>query len=438
MKKGICILMAIFMILNISVVAFASGEEEQISEASAKKTDATVGADMAYWSQEEEVSADFYLKEEPVAAAAIVNSDSFVDRVATQENFDLPAKAALLMDENTGQILYSKNGDEKVPIASITKVMTLLLVFQALDSGKINYTDTVPISPHAFSMGGSQIWLEPGEIFTVDELIKAIAISSANDAAVAMAEFVGGSESVFCDMMNRKAKELGMVNTNFVNACGLDAENHYSTAHDVAIMSKALMQHPKIFDYTTIWMEYLRGGETQLVNTNKLLHSYTGTTGLKTGTTSGAGVCISATAKRQNMSLIAVVLGSPSSEERFVAAKKLLDFGFSNFESKPFPMQEVYPEKIKVRYGVEKEAGLAYTLPESLLFLKGSAAELQSKITIPEYIIAPMSNGTAVGNVGLYSGGLKIKEYKIILTQAIEKITVKKALAILTKVAALM
>ncbi|MBQ7817035.1 MAG: D-alanyl-D-alanine carboxypeptidase, partial [Oscillospiraceae bacterium] len=248
-----------------------------------------------------------YTQTEPASAAAIVNSDSFVDKTADETNFDVPAKAALLMDESTGQILYAKNADRQLPIASITKVMTMLLVFEALDSGKITLQDTVPISAHAFSMGGSQIWLEPGEIFNVDQLLKAVAVSSANDAAVALAEYVGGSESVFCDMMNTRAKELGMENTHFVNACGLDAEGHLSTARDVAVMSRELMKHKKVFEYTTIWMDYLRDGATQLVNTNKMLHSYTGTTGLKTGTTSKAGVCITATATRQNMSLIAVV-----------------------------------------------------------------------------------------------------------------------------------
>lgn len=439
MKKVICALLALVLALNISITTYAGGAEEILPEVDVEASaDILTNADLNYWLENEETDGNVYELEEPLAAAAIVNADSFVESIATQENFDVPARAALLMDESTGQILYAKNADERMPIASITKVMTLLLIFDALDLGQIKYSDTVPISPHAFSMGGSQIWLEPGEIFTVDELLKAIAVSSANDAAVAMAEFVGGSEGVFCDMMNRKAKELGMENTNFVNACGLDEPEHYSTAKDVGIMSRALIQHTKVFDYTTIWMEYLRNGQTQLVNTNKLLRSYTGTTGLKTGTTNGAGVCITATVKRQNMSLIAVVLGSPSSEERFGAAKKILDFGFSNFESKPFPKEQAYPENIKVRYGVEKTASLEYTLPEHLLFLKGSFTELQSKITMPSNIMAPMSRGTAIGSVGLYSSGTKIKEYKIILAQDIEKITVKKALAILTNVAAIM
>ena len=389
--------------------------------------------DLPVWDYAEEIPVEFYEKTEPASAEAIVNSDSFVDKTANETNFDVPCRAALLMDETTGQVLYAKNADMQMPIASITKVMTMLLVFEALDEGKIKMQDTVPITEHAFSMGGSQIWLEPGEIFTVDELLKAVAVSSANDAAVALAEYVGGSESVFCDMMNRRAQQLGMENTHFVNACGLDAEGHLSTAYDVAVMSRELMKHEKVFDYTTIWMDYLRDGKTQMVNTNKMLHTYTGTTGLKTGTTGKAGVCITATAKRQDLSLIAVVLGAQSGSERFDAAKKLLDFGFSNFESRPFPKAEEYPQEIKVKMSDKKSVQLRYTLPENLLFLKGSAKQLESRITLPEYIEAPMPEGTKIGTVGLYSAGEKIREYYIETSQDVQRLDFKKMLEIIVK-----
>ncbi|MBR5251622.1 MAG: D-alanyl-D-alanine carboxypeptidase [Oscillospiraceae bacterium] len=392
--------------------------------------------DLYVWDETEEVAAEMYIPTEPVSAAAIVNSDSFVDKTADQTNFDLPCNGALLMEETTGQVLYAKNADVPMPIASITKVMTMLLVFEAIDSGKIDLDDVVPISEHAFSMGGSQIWLEPGEKFTVDELLKAVAVSSANDAAVALAEFVGGSEEVFCDMMNTRAQQLGMENTHFVNSCGLDAEGHLSTARDVAVMSRQLMRHTKVFDYTTIWMDYLRGGKTQLVNTNKMLHSYSGTTGLKTGTTGKAGVCITATAKRQNMSFIAVVLGAPNGDERFAAAKKLLDFGFSNFEIRPFPSAEEYPKQIKAKYGVKKDIALEYTLPDNLLFLKGSTSQLESRLTLPQYVTAPLSQGTQIGSVGLYSAGKKIKEYPVIAAETAQKITFAKVLWILVSAAA--
>ena len=223
---------------------------------------------------------------------------------ATNADFDVPCAAAILIDEDSGTVLYEKNADARRPIASITKVMTLLLAFEALEAGKIHLADFVPVSEHAYHMGGSQIWLEPGEQFTLDEMIKAICVSSANDAAVAVAELVGGSEPGFVQMMNARAAELGMVNTTFHNACGLDTEGHLSTAHDVAIMSREILNTcPEVLHYTGIWTDSLRNGQTQLVNTNKLLRRYSGITGLKTGTTSGAGVCISASATRDGLTL---------------------------------------------------------------------------------------------------------------------------------------
>ena len=363
----------------------------------------------------------------------MAGADSFVDKTATTSDFDLPCKAAFLIEEQTGRVLYEKQCDEKLPMASITKVMTMLLVMEAVERGKITMADTVPISAHAYSMGGSQIWLEPGEIFTVDQMMKAVAVSSANDAAVALAEFVGGSEEAFCAMMNQRAKELGMTNTNFVNACGLDADGHYSTARDVAIMAQQLMKHSQIYSYTTIWTDYLRDGATQLVNTNKLLRSYNGITGLKTGTTNGAGVCICATAKRNDLSLIAVVLGSDSSAERFTAARKLLDFGFSNFETKPFPQTDEMPDFLPVRLGVTKQVGIVCDVPGSLLFAKGATTSLSVKTDLPQYISAPMEKGMSVGSLSLYTSGGKIKEYPIIIAETVEKIDFVKALTILTK-----
>ncbi len=370
---------------------------------------------------------------DPQTIAAMTGADSFVDRVADTSDFDVPCKAAYLIEEATGQVLYVKNSDDKLPMASITKIMTMLLVFEAMDRGKITINDTVPISKHAYSMGGSQIWAEPGEIFTVNEMLKATAISSANDAAVALAEYVGGSEEGFCRMMNSRAKELGMNNTNFVNACGLDADNHYSTAEDIAKMAKELMKHTEIFNYSTVWMDYLRGGETQMVNTNKLLRSYNGITGLKTGTTSGAGVCICATAKRDNMSLIAVVLGSDSSAERFSAAKKLLDFGFSNFETKPFPDTSSMPKEIKVRLGRNKSVKLNCDMPQSLLFAKGSTSRLTMEYDLPEYINAPMYKDMKIGTLSLYGSRGKIKDYDVILAEDVPRITFGYALSNLTK-----
>ena len=385
----------------------------------------------------EEDTSEYENEEQYVFSSGIIETmagaDSYVDKTATTRDFDVPCKSAFLIEEQSGQVLYEKNPDRKLPMASITKVMTMLLVMEALDDGKITLNDTVPVSAHAYYMGGSQIWLEPGEIFTVDEMLKAVAVSSANDAAVALAEFLGGSEDGFCAMMNNRARELGMTSTNFVNACGLDAENHYSTARDISIMAQELMKHPEIFNYTTIWTDYLRGGETQLVNTNKLLRSYNGVTGLKTGTTSGAGVCICATAKRNDMSLIAVVLGSDSSQERFSAAKKMLDFGFSNFETKPFPDTSQVPSHISVRLGVDKQAPLSFDIPEKLLFTKGATTALTCKITLPDYVDAPMFRDMKVGSIALYSGDGKIGEYDIKIQKDVAKIDFVTALSILTK-----
>ncbi len=339
-------------------------------------------------------------------------------------SFDVPAKEAILIAQDTGDVLYQKNPDARVPIASITKVMTLLLTFEAIDAGKISLSDIVPVSEHAYSMGGSQIWLEPGEQFTLDEMIKAICVSSANDAAVAVAEFVGGSEPVFAEMMTKRAQELGMENTSFKNACGLDTEGHFSSARDVSIMSRELLtKHPKITDYTTIWMDSLRGGATQLINTNKLLRNYQGITGLKTGTTGGAGICISASATRDGLSLIAVVLGSSTSEERFAAATALLDYGFANYEVAGMPDLSAQPDSLPVTGGAEQEVGVSYTLPEHLLLKKGEGAALEATVTLPESVAAPVQAGAELGSVRLAVGGEELGIYPITAKSTVEAMT---------------
>ena len=324
---------------------------------------------------------------------------------ANDQTFDLPCQAAILVDEDSGTVLYEKNADEQRPIASITKVMTLLLTFEAMEAGKISREDTVPVSEHAYSMGGSQIWLEPGEEMTLDDMLKAICISSANDAAVAVAEYVGGSEGAFVSMMNEKAAALGMDRTHFENACGLDSEGHLSTARDVATMSReVLLHHPEVEDYCMIWSDSLRGGETQLVNTNKLLRRYTGITGLKTGTTGKAGVCISASAERDGLRLVAVVLGAASSEDRFDAATALLDYGFAHYESAVAPIPEQAPSTLPVQHGTEPTVTLQYTVPDSFLVAKGGGAALQAELSLPEQLEAPVRQGQTVGTMTIRSG----------------------------------
>ena len=321
---------------------------------------------------------------------------------ATDRDFDVPCQAAILIDEDSGTVLYEKNADESRPIASITKIMTLLLTFEALEAGKVSLSDIVPVSEHAYHMGGSQIWLEPGEQLTLDEMLKAICISSANDAAVAVAEFIGGSEPVFVERMNARAKELGMQSTTFRNACGLDEDGHLSTARDVAIMSREmLLNHPEIENYCTVWMDTLRGGATQLVNTNKLLKSYNGITGLKTGTTGKAGVCISASASRDDLRLIAVVLGSSSGKERFAAATSLLDYGFAMFESALVPIPADAPKTLPVQKGEQPTLKLCYPAPDRCLAVKGQGSALQAEVELPQTLEAPIREGSVIGSLNI-------------------------------------
>ena len=343
---------------------------------------------------------------------------------ATADDFDVPCAAAILIDEDSGTVLYEKNADERRPIASITKVMTLLLTFEALEAGQIHLDDLVPISEHAYHMGGSQIWLEPGEEMTLDDMLKAICISSANDAAVAVAEYVGGSETAFAEKMNARAAELGMTNTHFVNACGLDEAGHLSTARDVATMSREmLLHHTEVRDYCSIWMDTLRGGATQLVNTNKLLKSYSGITGLKTGTTGGAGVCISASAERDGLRLIAVVLGSSSGKERFAAATSLLDYGFAHYENSTAELPADAPQTLPVTHGTAPEVGLAYTAPGHYLTPKGEGGALQAILDLPEALAAPVAAGDTVGAVKILKNGVEVETYPITAAQNVDALS---------------
>ena len=343
---------------------------------------------------------------------------------ATTADFDVPCAAAILVDEDSGTVLYEKNADARRPIASITKVMTLLLTFEALEAGKISLDDFVPVSEHAYHMGGSQIWLEPGEEMTLNDMLKAICISSANDAAVAVAEYVGGSEPAFAEMMNARAAELGMTNTHFVNACGLDEPEHLSTARDVAAMSREmLLHHTEVRDYCSIWMDTLRGGATQLVNTNKLLKSYSGITGLKTGTTGKAGVCISASAERNGLRLIAVVLGAASGKERFQAASTLLDYGFSHFESAAAELPADAPLSLPVERGTAESVALTYTAPERCLMPKGESSTLQVALDLPQKLAAPIRAGETVGTVKISNGSAELASYPVTAAQDVDALS---------------
>ena len=345
-------------------------------------------------------------------------------QAAGVQDFDVPCAAAVLIDEDSGTVLYEKNADERRPVASITKVMTLLLTFEALQAGKIALGDIVPVSEHAYHMGGSQIWLEPGEQLTLQEMLKAICISSANDAAVAVAEFVAGSEPAFVDAMNARAAALGMTATHFANACGLDEEGHLSSARDVAVMSREmLLHHPEVREYCTVWMDTLRGGRTQLVNTNKLLKSYPGITGLKTGTTGKAGVCITASAERDGLRLIAVVLGASSGKERFEAAKTLLDYGFAHYDSAEVTLPDDAPEELRVKRGTAETTTLDYAAPERLLVPKGEGRDLQTKILLPDTLPAPVRQGSPVGSWQLLRGETVLQELPICAAQDVQALS---------------
>lgn len=338
------------------------------------------------------------------------------------QTLDIKAKSAILMEPYTKEILYESNADEKLAPASITKIMPLLLVMEAIDRKDITLETVVTASEHACSMGGSQIWLEPGESMTVDELLKATVIASANDACVALGEHLAGSEEGFVALMNERAKELGMDSTNFVNCTGLDAEGHLTTAHDVAIMSSELIKHELIKKYSTVWMDSLRNGESELVNTNKLVRFYEGTTGLKTGTTSIAKYCLSATAKRNGMELVAVVMAGDTSNDRFNGAKKLLDFGFANYSFSTIDAA-LKETEVSVSKGTAKKIKVEAKDKLSLLLPKQSKEEIERRVEWEKNITAPIKKGQTLGNVNVYVGDELLGKLKITAKEDMKRLT---------------
>lgn len=341
---------------------------------------------------------------------------------AIGQTLDIKARSAFLIEVNSGKILYEANADEKLPPASITKIMSLLLVMEAIENGTLTTESILSASEHACSMGGSQIWLEPGESMSVDDLLKAAVIASANDATVALGEAVAGSEEGFVALMNEKAASLGMNNTHFVNCTGLDADGHLTTAHDVGIMAAQLIKYDLIKNYSTVWMDTLRDGKSELVNTNKLVRFYEGTTGLKTGTTSTAGYCLAATAKREGLELAAVIMGGETSGERFNGAKKLLDFGFANYT-----FTEIEPELPKdslvgIEKGVKKQLKVCAEGEKGVLMLKSQKAELSQELILNENITAPVKKGDTVGQINVYNGEENIAVIELRADEDIKKI----------------
>lgn len=347
----------------------------------------------------------------------------------TEETITAPS--AILMESSSGKVLFEKNPHEQRPCASITKVMTMLLVCEAIDSGKLSLDDTITASAHAASMGGSDIWLEEGETMSANDMIKATVVASANDAAVALAEHLCGSEEVFVQKMNEKANQLGMKDTVFKNCNGLDEDGHITSAYDVAVMSRELMKHEMIFDYTSIWLDNLRDGKTQIVNTNKLLKTYRGITGLKTGTTNDAGCCMAASATRGDMSLVAVVLGCNSGKERFSDAAALLDYGFANFSVTQLKAPDDLPKTIKVENGMQKNIGIGCDINSSIVLDKNSGSKIVSKIDLPESIEAPVASGQKLGTVTYSLDGKAVKSFEITALQHAEQISFASVFSVL-------
>ena len=342
---------------------------------------------------------------------------------AGAEELAVEAEACLLMEKTTGEVLYAVNEHEPLEPASVTKIMTILLVMEAIDSGQLQYGDVVTASAHACSMGGSQIWLKENEQMTVEDMLKAVCVASANDCSVALAEHLAGSEAAFVERMNQRAAELGMEDTVFMNPTGLPAEGHVTSAYDIALMSRELiLNHPDVRRFTTIWMDTLRNGEFGLSNTNKLIHSYEGATGLKTGSTDGALYCLSATAERDGMELIAVILKAPTSAQRFAGAQALLNYGFASYGLAEIQTPgDLSP--IPVRLGAEKAVSVRLEGETALLAAKEKLGALETELTMETELSAPVAEGQEVGRLTVTSGGETLAEFPLVADRAVARLT---------------
>ena len=364
-----------------------------------------------------------------MVAVFVLCQSAVIAEKATQVDTEVSAqlvsaKSGILMEQSTGEVLYELNPDERLPIASVTKTMTMLLIMEALDSGKIKCEDIVTVSERAASMGGSQVFLEVGEQMSVDDMMKAIAVASGNDAAVAMAEFISGSESAFVEKMNERAEELGCLNTHFINYSGLDeTQEHYSSAKDIAIISRELLNHTRIFDYTTIWMDSLRGGSFGLSNTNKLIRFYKGANGLKTGSTSTAKYCLSATAERDGMQLNAVIICAPSTAERFSSATALLDFGFANYEVANDEVLSTSVPYVRVVGGTSGQF-LPKVSGDGFVVKKGNRDKIEQTFEMSESVPAPVSAGQKVGEIIYTINGSEVARRDVCATEDIPRISV--------------
>ncbi|HHW49298.1 MAG TPA: D-alanyl-D-alanine carboxypeptidase [Clostridiaceae bacterium] len=373
----------------------------------------------------------------PITAYSIEDDSDYaaevVSKIADETNvLDLKAKSAILVDANTGTVLLEHNSHERMSLASVTKIMSMLLIMEAIDSGKLKYEDKVPVSEHASSMGGTQVWLEPGEVFTVEEMLKAVVIRSANDCTVALAEKIAGSEEAFVDMMNKRAKELGMNDTNFLDCTGLaeiENDGHYSSAYDIAIMSRELlMKHPDITKFTKIWQANFREGvegkkPVSLDNTNKLIRFYEGANGLKTGYTRKSGYCLAASAKRNNLQLIAVVLGEPDSNTRFAEARKLLDHGFANFETAKVNGKGEVVQEVVVKKGLKEKVNVIFADDVYLLLRKGNLEQVTRELNLNADIAAPIKAGQKLGEVIYRLNEMEVGKADLVAETEVERAT---------------
>lgn len=349
---------------------------------------------------------------------------------AEAQGLSVRAKGAVLLDQGSGTVLYEKDSRQRLPIASVTKIMTLLLVMEAIDEGRLTWEETVTCSPKAASMGGSQIWLEPGEIMTVEELVKAAAVVSANDACAALAEHISGTLEAFVAAMNERAAALGMADTRFVDCSGLD-DSGYSCAMDVAVMARQLMTHTAIEKYTTIWMDSLRGGKSQLVNTNKLVRHYKGATGLKTGTTDAAGHCLAATARRENTAFVAVVLGCDTTADRFDGARALLDYGFAGYTAFTPPAEQAAVPPVKVLHGQQPAVAVAADTPPTLLLKKGTESQVTYATEVAADVQAPVHKGQVLGIWRVCLGEEILGEYPLRAAEEVAAVTFRWAYQLL-------
>lgn len=355
------------------------------------------------------------------ACAVFLMMGSVPSFVFAEAEISLSSPSAILIEAGTGQILFEKDSHKILPPASVTKIMTMLLVVEAIDSGQIKPEDMVRCSEYAASMGGSQVYLEPNEEMSVTDMLKAVAVASGNDAAAALAEFVAGSHEEFVKRMNERAKELGMNDTHFLNCNGLDEEGHVTSAYDISLMSRELISHPRIFEFTSIWMDSLRNGEFGLVNTNKLIRFYEGANGLKTGSTSVAKYCLSASAKRDNMTLIAVVLAAPSSKERFADATKLLDYGFANYAIANSLIEDEDLNEIKILKGEKESIKPGAEETEGVLVPKAKLGNIEKRKAILSEVKAPIKKGEKLGEIEYYIDGEKVGGTNVVATQDIKK-----------------